>query len=283
LDLLIEQGKHPVIDAISLEKTFIANDVHLNEETKMMMITGPNMAGKSTYIRQVALLVVMAQIGCFVPVKSMRIGYFEKVFSRIGASDDLSRGLSTFMVEMSETANILHQATVRSLIILDEIGRGTSTYDGIAIASAVAEALISPLKAAPKTLFATHYFELTKIEERFLGVKNFRVAVQELNDQVIFLRKIIPGMLDKSFGIHVAKLAGVPLKVIQRAKELLKELEKDKPQKTTDQLSLFDAKPIVASKGDDFLKELENLDIHQLTPIQALILLSEWKKRSYGV
>jgi DNA mismatch repair protein MutS len=270
--LKIEEGKHPVLDALDYEKTFISNDIHLDDTNKMMMITGPNMAGKSTYIRQVALLVIMAQIGSFVPAKSLHIGYFDKVFSRIGASDDLSAGLSTFMVEMSETAHILHHAGARSLVILDEIGRGTSTYDGIAIANSVAEALISPLKDSPKTLFATHYFELTKIETQFPGVSNFRVAIQENEDQILFLRKIVKGALDKSFGIHVAKLAGIPANVIKKAKQHLKALEKEK-QPHDLQLSLFN----VATP--DFVTELENLDIEQLTPINALMTLSRWKNQ----
>lgn len=230
--LEIVDGRHPVIERIHAGEKFVPNDAHLDDQSnRLLVITGPNMAGKSTYIRQVALIVIMAQIGSFVPAKSARIGLIDRVFTRIGASDNLSRGQSTFMVEMSETANILHHATSRSLVILDEIGRGTSTYDGISIAWAVAEHLLSEEKTV-KTLFATHYWELTKLEEKIPGAVNYHVAVHEAEDQVIFLRKIVQGSTDKSYGIHVGRLAGLPNTVIARAKEILVHLEENANRKS---------------------------------------------------
>jgi DNA mismatch repair protein MutS len=222
--LEIVKGRHPMIEK-SLPLHFIPNDTYLSSNEKMMIITGPNMAGKSTYIRQVALITIMAQIGSFVPAQKAHIGVIDKLFTRIGASDDLTKGLSTFMVEMSETARILNQKSEKSLIILDEIGRGTSTFDGIAIAEAVATYLIDPLISAPKTLFATHYFELNDLENRFEGIQNYRVAVEETGDDVIFLHKIVKGAADKSYGIHVARLAGLPKAVIDRATQILDGFE----------------------------------------------------------
>lgn len=227
LDLLIKEGRHPVIEAKGSEP-FIPNDTALNGgDTRLMLITGPNMAGKSTYIRQNALIVILAQMGSFIPAKEAKMGLVDKLFTRIGASDDLTRGQSTFMVEMTETANILHNATDRSLVILDEIGRGTSTYDGISIAWSVAEYLLTQAGSKAKTLFATHFWELTKLESRNLGAKNFTVAVHESAEEIRFLRKIIPGGTDKSYGIHVAKLAGLPPVMIERAKEILSHLEEN--------------------------------------------------------
>ena len=219
-------GRHPVIESANLAERFVPNDVYLDHNLERLhIITGPNMAGKSTFIRQVALITVLAQIGSFVPAAKAHIGIVDKVFTRIGASDDLSRGQSTFMVEMTETANILHNATDRSLVILDEIGRGTSTYDGISIAWAVAEyLLVTPGKQA-KTLFATHYWELTQLEKKIPGAINYNVAVKECEDRIIFLRKIVKGGTDKSYGIHVAALAGLPQSVIRRSKEILEQLE----------------------------------------------------------
>lgn len=225
-------GRHPVIEFSHASERFIANDTFLNSDNeRLLLITGPNMAGKSTYIRQVALITIMSQIGSFVPAKQAHIGIVDKVFSRIGASDDLSRGHSTFMVEMAETANILNNATSRSLVILDEIGRGTSTYDGIAIAWAVAEYLLVTEGRMAKTLFATHYWELTKLEERVPGAVNYNVAVHESDDGIIFLRKIVRGGTDKSYGIHVGRLAGLPSPVISRAKEILLHLEENANRK----------------------------------------------------
>src|SRR5213080_253092 len=223
--LVIKDGRHPVLDQNLVEEKFVPNDTSLDgENLRLAIVTGPNMAGKSTYIRQVALIVLMAQIGSFVPAESAEIGLVDRIFTRVGASDDLARGQSTFMVEMNETSNIVNNATERSLVILDEIGRGTSTFDGLSIAWSVAEFLHDKIKA--RTLFATHYHELTKLSEERKGVCNFNVAVREWNDQIIFLRKIIPGGADKSYGIQVARLAGLPKEILDRAKEILSHLEK---------------------------------------------------------
>lgn len=228
----IREGRHPVIEASLRAEKFIPNDTDIDDDNKrLLLITGPNMAGKSTYIRQVALIVLMAQIGSFVPAQAAHIGIVDKIFTRIGASDDLSRGQSTFMVEMSETANILHNATSRSLVILDEIGRGTSTYDGISIAWSVAEYLLTTEGKMAKTLFATHYWELTKLEEKVPGAVNYHVAVHESADTILFLRKIVRGGTDKSYGIHVGRLAGLPLPVIERAHEILVHLEENANRK----------------------------------------------------
>src|SRR6266487_588066 len=223
LRLAIKDGRHPVLDQNLVEEKFVPNDTTLDGEMRLAIITGPNMAGKSTYIRQVALIVLMAQIGSFVPAASAEIGLVDRIFTRVGASDDLARGQSTFMVEMNETANIVNNATERSLVILDEIGRGTSTFDGLSIAWSVAEFLHDKIKA--RTLFATHYHELTKLAEERSGVCNFNVAVREWNDQIIFLRKIVPGGADKSYGIQVARLAGLPKEILDRAKDILSHLE----------------------------------------------------------
>lgn len=226
--LEICDGRHPVIECVTRGERFVPNDTLLDDQdNRLILITGPNMAGKSTYIRQVALITILAQMGSFVPAKSAHIGLIDKVFTRIGASDDLSRGQSTFMVEMTETANILNNATSQSLVILDEIGRGTSTYDGISIAWSVAEYLLTTEGRLAKTLFATHYFELTKLEEKVPGAVNYTIAVHESGDSIVFLRKIIRGGTDKSYGIHVGRLAGLPLTVIERANEILLHLEEN--------------------------------------------------------
>jgi DNA mismatch repair protein MutS len=232
----IREGRHPVIEKIIKEsenalagvRDFIANDTYLSAaEVQIALITGPNMSGKSTYIRQVALIVILAQVGCWVPAKSCRMGLVDRIFSRIGANDDLAGGASTFMVEMNETANILNNATARSLIILDEVGRGTSTYDGLSIAWAIVEFLSEHWRFGPLTLFATHYHELTKLAKDLNRVKNFHVVVKEWNDEIIFLHSIEAGAADKSYGIHVAQLAGMPPSVIQRAREVLGSLESE--------------------------------------------------------
>jgi DNA mismatch repair protein MutS len=224
LRLVIKDGRHPVLDQTLIEEKFVPNDTSLDgENLRLAIITGPNMAGKSTYIRQVALIVLVAQIGSFVPAESAEIGLVDRIFTRVGANDDLARGQSTFMVEMNETSNIVNNATERSLVILDEIGRGTSTFDGLSIAWSVAEFLHDKIKA--RTLFATHYHELTKLAEDRSGVCNFNVAVREWSEQIIFLRKIIPGGADKSYGIQVARLAGLPKEILERAKEILAHLE----------------------------------------------------------
>jgi DNA mismatch repair protein MutS len=230
LRLTIKDGRHPVLDQNLVEEKFVPNDTTLDGETaRLAIVTGPNMAGKSTYIRQVALIVLMAQIGSFVPAESAEVGLVDRIFTRVGANDDLARGQSTFMVEMNETANIINNATERSLVVLDEIGRGTSTFDGLSIAWSVAEFLHDKIKA--RTLFATHYHELTKLAQERSAVMNFNVAVREWNDQIIFLRKIVPGAADRSYGIQVARLAGLPKEILDRAKEILAHLET--PNSTT--------------------------------------------------
>ena len=236
--LIINEGRHPVVEqmlkspqantARGTSAAFIPNDTELSaSDAQLLLITGPNMAGKSTYIRQVALISLLAQVGCWVPAKTCRIGLVDRIFSRVGASDDLARGNSTFMVEMNETANILNNATDRSLIILDEIGRGTSTYDGLSIAWAVVEHLHGTGDAGPRTLFATHYQELTQLEKHLPRMRNLSVAVKEWNDEIVFVRRVVPGAADRSYGIKVARLAGLPITVIDRAKTILAKLECD--------------------------------------------------------
>jgi DNA mismatch repair protein MutS len=274
--LKIVKGRHPIIERALSHSQFIPNDTLLNPKEQLLIITGPNMAGKSTYIRQVALIVILAQIGSFVPAESAHIGLIDKVFSRIGASDDIARGQSTFMVEMTETANILHNATSRSLVILDEIGRGTSTYDGISIAWAVAEYLLTTPQKQAKTLFATHYWELTRLEKEIPGAINYQVAVQETSQGIVFMRKIAPGGTDKSYGIHVAKLAGLPPKALKRAQDMLEQLEAKNPKtaspkKPEEQLSLFG----IAASDHPALRALKALDLNQMTPLAALQKLSE--------
>lgn len=273
--LTIINGRHPMIERAISSSQFIPNDTLLSREKQLFIITGPNMAGKSTYIRQVALIVILAQIGSFVPAESAHIGLIDKVFSRIGASDDIARGQSTFMVEMTETANILHNATSRSLVILDEIGRGTSTYDGISIAWAVAEYLLTTPQKRAKTLFATHYWELTRLEKEIPGAVNYQVAVQETPQGIVFMRKIVPGGTDKSYGIHVAKLAGLPPKALKRAQEMLQQLEAKHPKakpEPQEQLSLFG---LTAAPEHPALNLLKTLDINRLTPLAALQKLAE--------
>ncbi|UKI33368.1 MAG: DNA mismatch repair protein MutS [Lentisphaeria bacterium] len=237
--LIIRGGRHPVLDALLGAENFVPNDCLLDgDRNRMMIITGPNMAGKSTYIRQTALLVIMAQMGSFIPAESAEIGLVDRIFTRVGAADDLARGQSTFMVEMVETANILNHVTPKSLVILDEIGRGTSTFDGLSIAWAVAEFLHDDPQCRCRTQFATHYHELTELAQTRRGVNNYNVAVKEYGDQIIFLRQIVPGASDRSYGIHVAKLAGIPAPVIERANVILELLEKaaDAPRDAIAQL-----------------------------------------------
>ena len=229
--LRIKDSRHPVVEALLKDTPFVPNDVHLdNQSERVAIITGPNMAGKSTYMRQIALIVLMAQIGSFVPASSAEIGIVDSIFTRVGASDDLASGQSTFMVEMNEVANIVKNATSKSLLILDEIGRGTSTFDGMSIARAVLEYCADKKKLGAKTLFATHYHELTVMEDLLDGVRNYNIAVKKRGDDITFLRRIIPGGADDSYGIEVAKLAGVPHSIIERAKEILKELESGNSQ-----------------------------------------------------
>ena len=284
----IKEGRHPVVEKMISNDMFIANDTYLdNQKSRISIITGPNMAGKSTYMRQTALIVLMAQIGSYVPAKMAKIGIVDRIFTRVGASDDLASGQSTFMVEMTEVANILRNATSKSLLILDEIGRGTSTFDGLSIAWAVVEHISNPKLIGAKTLFATHYHELTELEGKIAGVSNYCIAVKEQGDNIVFLRKIVKGGADKSYGIQVAKLAGVPESVILRAKELVNELSdaditekvanlamqssRIKKKKQTydevdlEQMSLFDA-----VQDTDILEELKAIDVGNLTPMEAL-------------
>ena len=259
---------------------FVPNDTYMGEkEGRAAIITGPNMAGKSTYMRQVALIVLLAQIGSFVPAKSARLGVVDRIFTRIGASDDLSAGQSTFMVEMTEVSDILHAATKDSLLILDEIGRGTSTFDGMSIARAVLEYCADPKKLGAKTLFATHYHELTDMEHSLPGVQNYNIAVRARGEEIIFLRKIVPGGADRSYGIEVARLAGLPEGVIARAKTILRELESEagKPpapmQEETDQVSLS------SLAETEVLSRLRREQVDTLSPLEALNLLYELKQK----
>lgn len=294
-EIHIKNGRHPVVELMLREDLFVANDTLLdNQKNRVSIITGPNMAGKSTYMRQTALIVLMAQLGSFVPADEADIGLCDRIFTRVGASDDLASGQSTFMVEMTEVANILRNATKDSLIILDEIGRGTSTFDGLSIAWAVVEHISNTKILGAKTLFATHYHELTELEGTMSGVTNYCIAVKEQGDDIVFLRKIIKGGADKSYGIQVAKLAGVPDTVIERAKELVEELSsaditvraKEIAQQSANvaakktvakpdevdmlQMSIFDT-----VKNDDIIKEIEDVDISNMTPFEALTFLNQ--------
>ncbi len=283
----ITDGRHPVLELTYQDERFVPNDTQLDCETnQILLLTGPNMAGKSTYMRQVALIVIMAQMGSFVPASAAHIGLADRVFTRVGAQDLLAKGQSTFMVEMMETANILHNIGSRSLVLLDEIGRGTSTYDGISIAWAVVEYLHEHPVAHPRTLFATHYHELTILATSLERVHNFNAAVREWGEKVIFLRKILAGRADRSYGIQVARLAGLPLSVIERARQLLAQFESaDSAQVNTPmapsqattaqrQLSLFD------HASDQLLQELRTLAIDDLSPREALNTLAELQQRA---
>jgi DNA mismatch repair protein MutS len=281
--LEIVDGKHPVLEQ-QLGSEFVANDVRFGPDDSLMLITGPNMAGKSTFIRQVALITLLAQIGSYVPAKSATIGIVDRLFTRIGASDELHSGQSTFMVEMIETANILNNATDRSLVILDEIGRGTSTLDGLSLAWAIAEHIASDVRS--RTLFATHYHELTDLSDRFKGVRNLNVAVREWEDQVIFLHRIVEGGTDRSYGIHVARLAGVPKPVLERSRQLLSELavqhvgrprisRSRKSDRQTDDSQL----PLFLDPAQELRQSLMSLKIDDLTPVQAFDLLRQWKQK----
>ena len=289
----IHQGRHAVIETqMPLGERYVPNDVYLDtEKQQIMMITGPNMAGKSALLRQTALIVLLSQIGCFVPAESARIGLVDKIFTRVGASDNISLGESTFMVEMTEASNILNNVTPRSLVLFDELGRGTSTYDGISIAWAIVEYLHEQPKARARTLFATHYHELNEMEKHFQRIKNFNVSVKEVDGKVIFMRKLVAGGSEHSFGIHVAEIAGMPHSIVKRANTILKQLEADnaevgsaagKPsvQHLADsregmQLSIFQLDDPVLSQVRD---EILGLDINNLTPVDALNKLNEIKK-----
>ncbi|MCX6033319.1 MAG: DNA mismatch repair protein MutS [Chloroflexi bacterium] len=279
----IKAGRHPVVEKLHTGEPFTPNDAYLSSEQAIVILTGPNMSGKSSYLRQVAHIVLLAQIGAYVPADSARIGLVDRIFTRIGASDEIARGQSTFMVEMVETANILHHATNRSLLILDEIGRGTSTYDGLAIAWAVVEYIHNHPGLRAKTLFATHYHELTDLAERLPHVVNFNVAVAEQGDAVVFLHKVVPGAADRSYGVHVAQLAGLPKPVVARAQEILADLEasgaagprRSVAPTTLHQLSLF-------SREDPIIVELRSLDVNSLSPLAALNKLYELQQRVKG-
>ena len=282
----IKDGRHPVVEAMLKDEIFIPNDTLLNcSNNRVSIITGPNMAGKSTYMRQVAIITIMAQIGCFVPAKSAEISITDAIFTRVGASDDLSSGRSTFMVEMSEVSEILKNATAKSLVILDEIGRGTSTFDGMSIAKAVVEYIYDKNNnLGCKTLFATHYHELTDMEAQLPGVVNYNIAVKKRGDEITFLRKIVKGGADDSFGVQVAKLAGVPDAVIERAKVILAELEENarREKMAVRQLSFDDAIPMIQAEREkevpaEIVKELEKVDVNVLTPIEALNVLNKLK------
>jgi DNA mismatch repair protein MutS len=288
-ELDIVDGRHPVIEETIKDEAFVPNDIHLDDKTQQfLIITGPNMAGKSTVLRQTALMVLMAQMGSFVPASKAVIGMVDRIFTRIGASDDITRGRSTFMVEMDETANILRHATPQSLVILDEIGRGTSTYDGLSIAWAVAEALHDRDNKGVRTLFATHYHELTELLTSKQRAKNFNIAVKEWDDQIIFLRKLIPGGTSRSYGIQVARIAGMPEVVVERAKEILGNLEAGdlddfgRPRlarsrngeraEETAQLNLF------GGRDQRLIRWLETLEISTMSPLEALIELNKMKE-----
>ncbi len=277
-ELEIHEGRHPVVEQLLKSDRYIPNDVIFEKGEIVRVITGPNMAGKSTYLRQAALIVLMAQMGSFVPAASAKIGLVDRIFTRIGAQDEIHAGQSTFMVEMVEAANILHHATSRSLLILDEIGRGTSTYDGLSIAWGIIEYIHNHPQLRAKTLFATHYHELTQLAELLPGIRNYNVAVSEADNKVVFLHKIIPGGADRSYGIHVAQLAGLPAPVVQRANEIMAELEKTSgravkinPQ-SAQQVALF-------PETNPLLDEIKGLDVNSLSPIEALNKLFEWQKK----
>jgi DNA mismatch repair protein MutS len=280
----ITEGRHPVIEHLQMADGFIANDTMLDLDTnRLLLITGPNMAGKSTYLRQVALIVLMAQMGSFVPADSARIGLVDRIFTRVGAADDLSAGQSTFMVEMSETAKILQSATSRSLLLLDEVGRGTSTYDGLSIAWALVEYILDRGNLGARTLFATHYHEMTQLEGQREGIKNYTVLVQEKGQDVLFLRKIILGKADRSYGIQVAKLAGIPAPVLHRAKNILEQLEQDNTSPNISDAELQRGLPFPSEPHSPhphiILEEVQQIDLFSITPLEALNRLADFKAR----
>jgi len=282
-EIHIVGGRHPVVEQTLSDVAFVPNDLRFDASERILVITGPNMSGKSTFLRQAALIVLMAQIGSFVPAESAALGIVDRIFTRIGAQDEIAAGQSTFMVEMVETANILHHATSRSLIVLDEIGRGTSTYDGLSIAWAVVEYIHNHPRLKAKTLFATHYHELVELASSLPHVRNYNVDVAEEGDRVVFLHRIVPGGADRSYGIHVAQLAGLPRPVIRRAQELLRELEsgqrvhapKASQEEGPAQLSLF-------IQRDPVLDALKALDVNSLSPLEALTKLYELQKLAKG-
>jgi len=286
--IAITGGRHPVVERSLGNDCFVPNDTYLcNKDAQLVILTGPNMSGKSTYLKQVALIVLMAQVGSFVPADSATIGIVDRIFTRIGASEDLAAGQSTFMVEMIESANILNNATHKSLIILDEIGRGTSTYDGLSIAWAVAEFIHNHPRLKAKTLFATHYHELIELASFLPRVKNLNVAVVEEQGKVIFLRKVVPGGADKSYGIHVAQLAGLPMSVVHRAQEILSRLESGQPRDNKEQIKLAQEQRAIQQLtlfGDKspLIQEIIQLDIDSMSPLEALTRLYELKQKASG-
>jgi DNA mismatch repair protein MutS len=290
-DIVIIEGRHPVVESFIGAAHFVPNDVRVDQARRILLITGPNMSGKSTILRQTALICILAQMASFAPAASARIGLADRIFSRVGASDNLAGGQSTFMVEMMETARILRQATKRSLIILDEIGRGTSTYDGLAIAWAVVEDLARRANGGIRTLFATHYLELAALEGKLPGLHTMNVAIREYGGEIIFLRRLVPGPADRSYGIEVAKLAGVPQNVVQRAKELHAVLTQGRgqaqlsPAPRQDLLPGFTPPPTLsapkeiqpAAPAHPLLVAVADIDLNNITPIKAFNILSEWK------
>lgn len=277
--IAIRDGRHPVVERLR-DTAFVPNDTLLDlEHQRLVVLTGPNMAGKSTYLRQVALIVLMAQIGSFVPAAEARIGLVDRIFTRVGASDNLAGGLSTFMVEMVETANILNSATSRSLILLDEIGRGTSTYDGLSIAWAVAEHIHDRTRIGARTLFATHYHEMAQLERQRDGIKNYRVSVHERDGEIVFLRKIVAGGADRSYGIHVAKLAGIPEGVIERARAVLAQLEQPESALGRPGIDRPQESPPAFPLPHPLIEEVKQIDLFSLTPLDALNRLAEWQRR----
>jgi DNA mismatch repair protein MutS len=284
-ELVAVDARHPVVER-HVEAAFVPNDVTLDATAQVMILTGPNMGGKSTYLRQTALLCLMAQAGSFVPARSAKLPVVDRVFARVGASDNIARGQSTFMVEMQETANILHAATSRSLVILDEIGRGTATFDGLSLAWAVAEHLASNPRARPKTIFATHYHELTDLADALPSVVNFHVVVREWKDDIVFLRKVVPGRSDRSYGIQVARLAGLPPAVVQRAREILVGLERDelsrggRPSLNGERDRQAQPSLFQTAQEDPLRRRLQDVDVDNLTPMQALSLLAALKREA---
>ncbi len=291
-ELLIEEGRHPIVEKLIGHNSFVKNGIDMTENESFIILTGPNMAGKSTYMKQSAMIIIMAQIGCYVPAKYAKIGVVDKIFTRIGASDDIVSGQSTFMVEMSEVANIVNSATERSFIILDEVGRGTSTFDGISIAWAISEYIHDHIKA--KTIFATHYHELTDMEKKYKNAVNYRIEVKEKEDSVIFLRKIVRGGADKSYGIEVARLAGLPDEILANSRKILKSLEARRAiiekKIKGEQLTLFGelSQKTEEEEKEEKINELRDriylavreLDVENMTPIEALLKLNQLKKDS---
>jgi DNA mismatch repair protein MutS len=292
-DYVVSDARHPIVEQ-HVGGSFVPNDVRLDgSASQLVILTGPNMGGKSTYLRQVALMALMAQAGSFVPARHAKLAIVDRIFARVGASDNIARGQSTFMVEMQETATILHAATSRSLVILDEIGRGTATFDGLSLAWAVAEHLASNARARPKTVFATHYHELTDLADGLAGVVNYHVAAREYKDDIVFLHKIVPGRSDRSYGIQVARLAGLPPSVVRRASEILRSLEEDElrrggrpslsggPAADQKQLGLFQAPDHAVPERLRHIEErLRQIDVNQMTPLEALTILAELKREA---